>query len=266
MKIIKISVLIVLTLFAFTSCEDLEQTVDFELPYEEKIVIDGELSLKATNISAIITKTIPPLEEVTIEKVRIEDADVKVYYEDKVIDLELSQPFGLSVYYSREPVEIKAGIEYRLEVKWKGKTAIARTTIPEIPEITSVTSENVTEYGWTRTLYNFEFRPSERGVLEIGDDVVFHSDDAHLLNDVDKKYNVKIEDYRVINDRDSVFVIKYYDVNYYNYYTTRFQGDSEGGVFSSGGLNIEGNVEGDDGIGLWIGSNSRLDTISKYIR
>jgi hypothetical protein len=266
MKIIRITVLIVLTLFAFTSCEDLEQTVDFELPYEEKIVIDGELSLQATNISAIITKTIPPLEEVTIEKVRIEDADVKVYYEDKVIDLELSQPFGLSVYYSREPVEIKAGIEYRLEVKWKGKTAIARTTIPNIPEIKSVTTEEVTEYGWTRTLYNFEFQPEEKGVLSFRDDIQYYEEKAYFFNDINETYNVKIEDYNVINNRDSVFAITYYDVNYYNYYTTRFQGDSEGGVFSSGGLNIEGNVEGDDGIGLWIGSNSRLDTISKYIR
>lgn len=266
MKIIRITVLIVLTLFAFTSCEDLEQTVDFELPYEEKIVIDGEIPAGNTGISVIVTKTIPPLEEVTFSKVNITDADVKLYFENEVIELEYTDRLSVSSYKSDGRIEIKPGVEYRLEVKWKGKTAIARTTIPEIPEITSVTSENVTEYGWTRTLYNFEFRPSERGVLEIGDDVVFHSDDAHLLNDVDKKYNVKIEDYRVINDRDSVFVIKYYDVNYYNYYTTRFQGDSEGGVFSSGGLNIEGNVEGDDGIGLWIGSNSRLDTIGKYIR
>lgn len=266
MKVIKIILIIALTLLAFTSCEDLEQTVDYELPYEEKIVIDGEINTTANWISVFVTKTIPPLERVTPENVSIRDADVKVYYEDEVIELNYSDGLSVSNYRSSEPINIKPGIEYRLEVKWKGKTAIARTTIPNIPEIKSVTTEEVTEYGWTRTLYNFEFQPDEKGVLSFRDDIQYYEEKAHLFNDVNRKYNVKIENFNVINDRDSVFAITYYDVNYYNYYTTRFQGDSEGGVFSSGGLNIEGNVEGDDGIGLWIGSNSRLDTISKYIR
>ncbi|MFN3196007.1 MAG: DUF4249 family protein [Chlorobiota bacterium] len=266
MKVIKIILIIALTLLAFTSCEDLEQTVDYELPYEEKIVIDGEIPAGNTGISVLVTKTIPPLEEVTFNKVNITDAEVKLYFENEVINLEYTDRLSVSSYKSDGRIEIKPGVEYRLEVKWKGKTAIARTTIPEIPEIKSVTSENVTEYGWTRTLYNFEFQPDEKGVLSFRDDIQYYEEKAHLFNDVNRKYNVKIENFNVINDRDSVFAITYYDVNYYNYYTTRFQGDSEGGVFSSGGLNIEGNVEGDDGIGLWIGSNSRLDTISKYIR
>jgi len=77
---------------------------------------------------------------------------------------------------------------------------------------------------------------------------------------------VKVEDYTVLNNRDSVFFLTYYDVEYYNYYTTRYQGDSDGGIFGSSGLNIEGNVGGDDAIGLWIGFNSKRDTISKYLK
>lgn len=264
MKLIYIALVSIL-LF---SCEDLEQAVDYELPYEEKLVIDGNLAAKASNISVIVTKTIPPLERVTFDKVRVADAECKVYYEDKVIDLELSENQGLSVYYSREPVEIKVGVEYRLEVKWNGKTAIARTTIPKLPEIVAVSKETITdEYDWSNEYYKLSFQNEEKGVLQISDDHFGPNEsNVYIFKEESKIYDVWVQEYRIVNNRDSVFTLFYYDFEYLKYHNTRNEGDSDGGIFGSSGLNIEGNIEGDEAIGLWIGYNQKQDTISKYLR
>lgn len=248
------------------SCEDLEQTVDYNLPYTEKMVIDGQFSINSKNFSVRVTKSLPPLEELTPEKVTVSDADCKVYYKDQVVDLNYA---GESMYVSNSPINIEEGVEYKLEVKWKDKFATATTTIPKIPIIKEVVVDSIPSYGGDYfKILTFIVQTVDKGMGSIVENYFYYNDsNLRLLDEVNKIYVISTGDSYYGNPLEdfTTFDFRYYDIQYYTYWVTRYEGQSDDGIFGNSGVNLEGNVKGDNTFGVWIGYNFKTDSISKYI-
>ncbi|MFA7327678.1 MAG: DUF4249 family protein [Candidatus Kapaibacterium sp.] len=263
MKKTYILLLLILTAL-LSSCDGLEQTVDSDLPYVEKLIIQGQFGINSRNISVSITKSIPPLEEPTLSKVTITDAVCKVYYKDKVINL-IHQ--GESIYVSEDTLTIEEGVEYRLEVKWKDKVAIATTTIPILPKIISVKEKIFREWGYDQKTYEFTIRSNDKGMIKISENDSYYRDYGfQLIDKIDKEYRVLLSE--PIYDEDPAnisFEMRFTDIQFYPYYQTRHEGNSDGGIFSNGGLNMEGNVKGDNVFGIWFGYNTFGGRIDDYL-
>lgn len=256
-----ISLLIILSLLS--SCDDLEQVVDADLPYVEKLIIQGQFGINSRNLSVSVTKSIPPLEEATLDKVMIKDADCKVYYKDKVINLTHQ---GKSIYVSEDTLTIEEGVEYRLEVKWKDKFAYATTTIPKNPEVISIKKKPFKEWGEIYHKYEFNLLSKEKGMIgfDISGEYSYYGDYS-LINKENTSFKILTDRIIEFNNVGDVFIIQFFDLQYYSYYQTRYEGDSDGGIFSSGGLNIEGNVKGNNVFGVWFGYNTFAGMIEDYL-
>lgn len=258
---------LVLLSLLFVSCDDLEQTVNYQLPYVEKLVIQGEFGIQNDGFSVLVTKTLPPLEQVTLDKVTIKDAECKVYFKDTVVDLVYS---NFSRYTNSPGLRLEEGVEYKLVVKWKDKIATATSTIPRLPIIKSV--EKVLSfdgYGGSNIFIWMGIEAKDKGMVSMdnAEDRYEYHGNLKLINQIGKIDTVGYVDYIYPNDEDttSTFILKFYDIAYYPYYISRNEGESESGIFSGGGLNIEGNVEGKNTIGVWVGYNQLIDSVDKYL-
>ncbi|MER3328488.1 MAG: DUF4249 family protein, partial [Candidatus Kapaibacterium sp.] len=255
-----ISLLIITALLS--SCDGLEQTVDSDLPYVEKLIIQGQFGVNSRNLSVSVTKSLHPLEEPTLDKVTIKNADCKVYYKGKVMNL-IHQ--GESIYVSEDILTIEEGVEYRLEVKWKDKFAYAATTIPKLPEIRSFQKKVISRWGYDESTYSLTIDSKDKGMIRVSQlDNGYGDYGFHLIDKVDKEYEVYFSE-SVYNEPDDIsFQMIFYDIQYYPYYQTRYEGDSDGGIFSNGGLNMEGNVKGENVFGIWFGYNQFFGKLDDF--
>lgn len=248
------------------SCDDLVQTVNYELPYVEKLVIQGEFGIQNDGFTVIVTKSLPPLEKATLDKVTIKDADCKIYFKDTVVDLEYS---NFSRYINSPGLRLEEGVEYKLVVKWKDKIATATSTIPKLPIIKSVRAVKSNGDFSNYTTYWISIQSVDKGMVSINsaEDNFDYNDGLKLINNVGRIDTIGYTDYNSTDgqERPSKFFMKFYDIAYYSYYLTRYEGESESGIFSGGGLNIEGNVEGENTIGVWVGYNQLIDSVDKYL-
>lgn len=246
-----------------SSCDDLEQSVDSNLPYVEKLIIQGQFGINSRNLSVSVTKSIPPLEEATLDKVMIKDADCKVYYKDKVINLTHQ---GESIYVSEDTLTIEEGVEYRLEVKWKDKFAYATTTIPKNPEVISIKKKPIKEWGNIYHNYEFHLLSKDKGMIgfDFSEGYSYYSDYS-LINKENTNFKILTDRIIEFNDIGDVFIIQFFDMQYYSHYQTRYEGDSDGGIFNNGGLNVVGNVKGDNVFGIWYGYNTFAGMIEDYL-
>ncbi len=259
----QIIILLIILTALLSSCDDLEQTVDYNLPYIEKLIIQGQFGINSKNLSVSVTKSLPPIEEPTLEKVTIKDADCKVYYKDKVMNLNYQ---GESIYVSEDTLTIEEGVEYRLEVKWKDKLATAKTTVPKNPEVISIVKKPYKDQGQTNYIYEFNLISKDKGMIGFGfsGELSYYSEFS-LLNNENTNYKISTERIIRLQDNSEVFTYGFFDKQFYPYYQTRFEGDSDGGIFSNGGLNIEGNVKGDNVFGVWFGYNTFGGIIEDYL-
>lgn len=252
-----------------SSCDDLEQSVDYQLPFVEKLIIKGQFGSKGqygvdnNRLTVSVTKSIPALEDMTIEKVTIKDADCKVYYKDKVMNLVHK---GKSIYESEDTLTIEDGVEYRLVVKWKDKVATATSTIPILPELLSVEGEpKIDRWGQDFIRYTFKFKSKEKGMLGLGHGNSFNTLYRYdIIDKIDTNYNIVYDDL-TFNSAINAFYFSFYDIQFYTYHVTRYEGESDGGIFNSGGLNVEGNVKGDNVFGIWYGYSSFKGRIEDYL-
>jgi hypothetical protein len=137
--------------FTITSCQTAVD-VNVELPYEEKIVVRGLLVAGEPLTNVQISRTLPPLEVFTYEKVLVTDAEVLVRSErtdgtnvrlDTLTLLPLRQPTQnqpVRSLYGKPSVRVEAGRRYVLTVRWRGSgnrvlVARAETRVPEPPQV-----------------------------------------------------------------------------------------------------------------------------------
>ena len=257
-----------LTLLFFTvSCE---QTVENpELPYEEQLVVSCLLEAGKDIQNIIITRTLPPLDEYDIEKALIKDADAVIKSGDKTYPLEFDGKYS----YFTDSLIPESGEKYLLEVKWKNLTASAVTTVPEAVDIDSFyykIEKKEYDWGWIEweCVLFAEFIPQSAAVYSaavysIYDKYKIYSEYAYRMQDTLESGKISMPVYQTSsNDTNQIkyelqqydCILEAYDKPFYNYFLTRYRGNSDNDIFGTSGTNVRGNING--GIGLFIGMAS----------
>lgn len=250
-----------------------------ELPYEEQIVIRGLLEAGQLLADVQISRTIPPLDTLTYEKIFIGDAKATITVDGKTYSMELqprtstqaSVPYR-SLY--RVPnLRVEAGKTYSLEVQWKSLVARAQTRVPLTPDTDSV---NVLASfvqlinGKMDTVFESSaaIRARTNEVYRVGTtlndpasgrlvssrgfgDAVFTTNATPTVI-TSNIWRLTTATLQILTNRlQSRVNIEAYDGQFYQYYQTRSR-SGQIGLFSPGGPNIAWNVTG-DGIGEIVG-------------
>jgi hypothetical protein len=157
---------LVCTAFAFalflalSGCQQVVSNV--ELPYEEKINIEGLLQSGFIVDNVVVSRTLDPLKRATADEAFMRDADVSVSVDGRStkatarldsVSLSLLQPMGVSVsisslrgaipVYSVPSMTVEAGKTYTITVRWNGKTATASTRVPDTPRFVGAVTTNI---------------------------------------------------------------------------------------------------------------------------
>ena len=253
-----------------------------ELPYEEKLVIRGLLEAGQNAVDIQISRTIPPLDEFSYEKIFIGDAKAHITVGGEVFPLEL-QPRGSTAanvpyrsLYRAQGLRIKPGKTYRIDVEWRGLRAFAETRVPLFPALDSAairyTILPTTQNGiptLDTAFESFAFaRAKNNELLRVGTTIhdpsngrqissrgygeaVFIERDA-FITATSNIWRLPGAAAAVLNGQAECRVnVEAYDGAFYRYYQTRAR-SGQIGLFSPGGPNIEWNVQG-DGIGEFAG-------------
>jgi len=274
---IRSSFLLILTcLLILSSCEE---TVDNpELPYEEQLVITAVLEAGKEVTDIVITRTLPPLEEYDFEKAAVLDAEAVIKSGSEEYQL---ISIGQGSYYAKDLIP-EIGEQYKLEVRWKNLRASASTKIPDTISIEAFTIEkekNEDDYGWEEWMYIVKavFRPKSTSVYtaysyNTGYFIKEYTNYAYRTEDTLKNGMISLPVYqryfdggiidtnKIRNDlKNYSCSVESYDKPFYNYFLTRYKGNSDDNIFGTSGINIRGNING--GIGLFIGMASTTKKI-----
>lgn len=146
LQIIVLSVFFCLCFSGLSSCVSNVSNVD--LPYTEKIVINGLLIAGEPVQNIQISRTLPPLATFNYDAIFVGDAKVTLTFDRRTVELRLrqptrgdtlpnGQPAGRRSFYEAPDVKVEAGKNYTLRVEWQGKVAEAETTVPAEPNVVS---------------------------------------------------------------------------------------------------------------------------------
>ncbi|MBU3742815.1 MAG: DUF4249 family protein, partial [Candidatus Kapabacteria bacterium] len=250
-----------------------EQNVDVDLPYQERIVVNGFVSSSWSTPSTPtihITRTLPPL--ATADTARLRIADLMATMTHQGVDYPLMvEADGMRV---RIPVEAEqwTGDTVMLNVRGAGMLARAVTYIPVRPVITaSSVSDSTTEWGAEIKRISLTVR-SEAGsciVVSIGRDIPMEYDFpmstwqrpglvAGTRRDSMTEMTMTIPYWGSLVSGESIPVAVYATDGAFARYRASYT--AGGGPFSSGGSNPWFNVQG-DGIGMFVGASVVTDTI-----
>ncbi|MCS6807194.1 MAG: DUF4249 family protein [Bacteroidota bacterium] len=259
-------------------------TTQPELPFEEKLVIRGLLEAGQPLSDIQISKTIPPLEEFSYEKVFVGDARAQITVVDSISYALQLQPSSSTVatvpqrsLYYVPHVRVEAGKTYKINVQWKNLIAFAETRVPLPPLVDSahvrisivpqrttlgtIVIDTVFEsVAWIRARAHEVYRVgttlhdaasgrllSARG---FGEAVLARSAESIVVTS--NTWRSPSVAFSVLANRiQSRVNIQVYDGAFYRYYQTRNR-SGQIGIFSPGGPNIEWNVQG-NGIGEFAG-------------
>lgn len=270
-----------------SSCET--EVTGVNLPYEETIVVYGVLTAGELSDGIYLARTVPPLQTPTTENSKITDAEVVIKHNDKPITLVYDHTL---FYKTTEPIVPQYGDTFQLEIKWKGKTYTSQTYIPQ-----KYNSENI------QFTYNIKKDRFNAGsfMVNLNTRCNGNTDDTYLIgeayigrlgdNDTSLYYQnafkgssiakpnlvqnvstIYTEDttytniINIINSELKYFsVLELLDIQYYNFFITRYNGDGFSSIFGTSGNNIQGNIS-NRGLGLFIGRNRVIKQISNITR
>ena len=260
-KYINLIAIAIISILSY-SCEETVNGV--ELPYQELLVIRGELRANE-QFNIAINKTLPPLEEYSRENSII--SGVKAYIECDGKQYTLTNK-NQDEYTNAELIPTP-GKTYKLYAEWKNHKAYATTTIPTNNDtVYNIKIQSkYTENEWGDQMWKYIV--SADAILS-GNSVVlikainnsqYHYDDSEFAAKIDKDFtgNITIGTYPYWYYGEfglSSIILTKYDLPYFDYYVTRREGDMNDDVFAISGNNIAWNIKG-DGIGLFIGSNKK---------
>ncbi len=255
-KKILITVLIVFSIL-ITGCDQVD-VITPDTTYKENVVVRAEL-IAGENFSGVtFTKTLPLNIAYSIS-----DAELKTV----IAYLKINNTQVVPIHYTNNglykplyDLKIKSGTTYELFATYNDKSIYSKTIVPNEPVVSNViyrdeyflqceVSANVTEaFGAVWVI---------RGQQNIMSDDFYSI--VSLLennsNNITVRTTVIPEQYRS-NVQKSVTEIKVYafDKFYVNYFNTKSNGKSVEDAFVHGGNNISWNVEGENTIGLFIGT------------
>lgn len=269
--------IIVLSIMLY-SCEEIVENPS--LPYKEQLVIRAVLESGKPVSGVRISRTLPPLEEYDSEKALIQDADVNIESNGKIYKLDFDNHSG--TYYCDELIPA-IGMKYALKVTRGNLHASAVTTIPDNVNIESFllkikkADNNYSEMYWDFIIESV-FKPKTGAVytgyfFSYDDNGNHYVDFAYKTSDTLKNgrlfYPISSFGYdsnldstlfkENINNYDNKCRIDSWDAPFYDYFITRYQGNSDDDIFGTSGINIKGNIVG--GIGVFIGKTSTVKKI-----
>ena len=277
-----------LALLPFLSaCEETLTDTNIEIPYEKEIVVQGFLTEGSEVDTIWITRTVPPLEQWTIEKAAITDADAVV----TVGGVEHRLRHLAKGRYVLEGVTKVSGTSYALRVTSDGLTVTATAMIPAPTEIEDLSANTVIDgCDFMETTDAFEitatFRLREKTVYsaftETIETLIYRNADGELdtfsfrnggypmflFRDDAVDYDWTLYQ-RCLYDQgpgktfriDTVYVrLHTYEPAFTSYYETRWNGDDNDLLFGPSEGGPDWNVEG-DGFGWFFGRAVDYDTL-----
>lgn len=269
----KIAKIIAFVLIAYTisSCsQGVGEVVD--LPYTEMIVVRGVLEAGKPVKGIMLTKTLPALDSFEISKAEIQNVDAVIISDNISYKL---KSVG-NALFDTDSLIAQSGKSYQIIVKWNGKTAYGNTTVPYPVTLDSVWEVPPTQRRrsnqWIYRL-SAESKFNENSVIVGG----YQLDDTNNVYPFFKSYTSKAyqkqdanSDSKIklivfsqnVTDTNNVlfdslsfklsFFVESYDIQFYDYFRTRTNGDSPNSSFGLSGSNIHWNIKG-DGVGMLIG-------------
>lgn len=268
-------IILLITIIFIISCDDMILNLDYELPFEEKLVIHGFYENTEQFIRVRISKSIPALQEPTLENTLVDDAECFIKFDNTEVKLIHTTD---SYYMNELPIEFEIDKEYELNVKWKNKTAKVINRIPKLPEVISIDTNTVSNRYGTYLQVNLNVKSRDTGFLfsshlftnELSLNRIF----SHtLLDNKNREYifNILEIDYLYLSGDymerylDYEFSIGIASLDFNNYYSTRMEGYSGNDIFGNNGINVEGNIKG-DAIGYWYGYQTWSGLIRDYFQ
>lgn len=269
-----INIILLLTAaFLGSACE---QVVDNpELPYQEKLVIRGVLVAGEEPDLFQLSRTLPPLDEMDLEKVRLDGVDAFVSDGENRYDLVRET----AILYKADGLIPETGKTYRIEVRWNGKYAWAETTIPDDPVVDGVFQRfhKVSgRYGWWEVKYYAAVKPNN-DLYYFGS--TLHTDSQGNVNgrrdfykvygysDRDKNGFVNVlvaeesvDDTTTYNNSSHIFKSVIYSAGkeFNDYFQSRnYDGVESSDIFGTSGSNVTWNIRG-DGIGMFVGMGEAI--------
>jgi hypothetical protein len=254
-----------------------------ELPYDEKLVIRGIIVVGEQLNEIQISRTLPPLDTFSYQKIFIANAKASITVDGQVLPMEL-QPLPTTAsaivrsLYRVPNVRVQAGKTYSLNVEWtspSGKTLIAKaqTLTPQPPLVDSVrviasfpfnsqTQRSDTVFS---TEAFVQFRPNESiraGTVllnAVGQNVSSRGFGENVFAVQSSSGTLRSNNWTFPASSAQVLsgtlrsraIIETYDTDYNKYYQTRNR-SGQPSPLNPGGPNIDWNVTG-DGIGMFIG-------------
>lgn len=251
-----------------SSCE--EDVVGVSLPYKEQLVIRAVLESGSPIGNIRVEKTLPPLENYSPDKAIIQNATL-IIEDGSSID---TLTYANGYYHSK--LIARPGVKYRLKAIWKNHKAYAETVVPEPVDFDFVSVEfkrNDYVYGeYNAIAYTLiDPRPEYvyQGAISM-EGIIYSPDEIFTYSNVDRNGKLRVNLYYTGgNDTNDikktlkffVFVIAAYDKQFYDYFITKYNGNSSGDIFGNLGTNVRWNVTG-DGIGMFIGRSIRIKKVN----
>ena len=278
----KYIILILISLLIF-SCEN---EVDGDLPFEEQIVISSILTANVqltsdgfSNISFVhIGKTIYPLDEPDSNNSFVKNAQVTISDNGKIYDLR----YAKSGFWVSDEFTPSEGHTYNIEVQYNNKTAKATTFIPvnkvEVVDLNPEIVKSKRFDGSYYYLYNIrkQIKVNQNTFALLFSDISttddnkpiksIRSDYLYTNSNSSNDFKYTAISFSMDNLGDTalfnykiLYYIDLYDPAVEQYWKTRYEGEENSGIFSSGGLNRKGNIK--NGIGFFYGCSSKLDSV-----
>lgn len=245
----------------FSGCERID-VVEINLPYTEKVVVQGILEENKPLDGIVFTKTLPLNEVYSISKAELKDVVAYLKSGVRVIPLKydkngIYKPLGTFIPQKQSTFELFA--------KWNDKNIYAKTYIPANPKI--VNAYFLTDGSGTYIEAEIQNQVGvvfgAKAVALEGSMILFESEDFYSVTqpNLDPKATIKLRTpvipIEILNSFRNNFSIRVFafDEQYQDYFKTKkFSLPIKDSFVQSGG-DVEWNILG-DGIGLFIGFSS----------
>lgn len=266
-----------------------EQIVEGDLDYEEKMVLYGILENGGKIEGISITHTIPPLGSLDTADNTVYNADVQITHNGSTYEAtgKLDDNFNWN-YSISEDITLETGDIISIRAEWKNHIITADTYIPEKPIVDYLAgflnTDQFDNFSSLYTLYAYleDIDPEDyyiggifinqesfnrvnpaTGKDGLNRERILLADNNYYYKD-DGSGNNKVDSIQEINE---LFSIEAYPTDFFPYWSTRWDNDVYGDIFSSDGRNPIWNVSG--GLGVFFGRsrtsfrsvNYRIETI-----
>ncbi len=259
----RISLLIVLIsiILSLSSCEKID-IVEVDLPYHEKMVVEGLIEENKPLSGITFTRTLPLNEVYSISKAELKDVVAYLQTGVRVIPLKYDKN---GIYKPISSFIPQKGTTYELYGKWNEKNIYARTYIPENPKInkayyltngsgTYIQAEIKNQVG---VVFGAKIVAME------GNFLLYESEDMYSISQpVDNPQATIIVRTPVIPEnvltsfKNNLSIKVFaFDEQFKNYFKTKKYSFPIKDSFVQSGGDVEWNIMG-DGIGLFIGFSS----------